>query len=904
MAGPWEKYGGASAAPAGDPVIARDPYKVEDQQFQRDSAARAQEAEQRAREDQRMQAEKFQWERERAAKQDDPNGGKPTEAQAKIATLLTRIAGGFKDIQGVTATDKSAQEPGLIESARGGLEPGGLMGVPVRALAGANRRTVHDSQRDVLDALLTLGTGAAYNPEQLSGAMTSHFPQYNDSPQEIAVKNQRLQRLIEAAKANAGPAWAPVEQAIAPFMQNLAGAPAEQRDPNAAYDDQGNIVGLAGEVHDTTRGPGDPPPPPTDPNAPDPVQVRKLSEMDGSQSGLGGLGTLAKHGITLGLDDEAAGVGGAIAAMFTGDNPTNAYFANRDARAQTVERARNEWGGLGTAAEFMGGMSLPAKALTALPTIGQAARTGALVGGTAGYGYGRGGVDSVTGAATGAALGGALGAGTQFASPYIAQGVNALSGKMANRSVPAAISARAGEVAQAGQAEGVTVNRAMVDPRLQNRVTGVDASMAGGPRVQNEMRAVEDQIGNRVQALGQGGRPMNEQRGGDTVLRAGQRAIDKTGASARAKYNRAENLAGNAKVAPAQSAAAVDGMISDLSEMAGSNSKELAFLQTLRGDLDKDLSVSGLRRLRTKLRKQISRGELVFGEDEARVLGIMDTAADDIRTGLQAQGKTAAANAFDAADKSYRARMEYIGGTVQRLMGKRNNNLPAESAWRKFAGMANSGGDARGLRKFYASLAPDERADVAATFANDLGKNNAGEFSTSHFLSQTENLSDDAVRTIFGPEGAKSIANLRTLATESKRVTSSMNSRKSGTAVGNDFRSWLFNAILGGGSGAMAGGSPAMAIGGAATAMGAKAGRDILSARALMSPDLTKWLRQTPRTTSPAAINAHLAKVPSSVMDAKALQDYLRTVMGSSPVARAAASEGGEDHRGKQPPQR
>lgn len=872
-------------APSADPIIKRapvekgpTPFQVEDQEWQRKDR-------------ERKDAEwKASHNPDGSEKPKDLATGKPTEAQAKIATLLTRIAGGFKDIQGVTATDKEAQEPGYIESLRGGLDPGGVLGTPVRAIAGADRRIVHDSQRDVLDALLTMGTGAAYNPEQLSGAMTSHFPQYNDSPEEIAVKNQRLLRLIEAAKANAGPAWAPVEQAIAPFMQNLSGNTAEARDPNAAYDDQGNIIGLAGEVHDDTPRPGDPVPPADD------VRVRKLSSMDGDQSGMGGLGTLAKHGLTLGLDDEAAGVGGAIAAMFTGKDPTQEYYTNRDARSMTVDRARGQWGGLGTAAEFMGGMSLPAKALAALPTIGQAAKTGATAGALSGFGYGRGGVDSATGAVAGAATGAALGAGVQAAAPMVANGVNALTGRMANRAVPTEIAARANVVNQAGKAEGVTINRAMVDPRLQNRVTGVDASMAGGPRVQNDMRAIEGQIGSRVQALGQGGRPMNEQRGGDTVLRAGQRAIDKTGASARAKYNRAETLAGDTKVAPAQSAKAVDDMITDLGEMPGSNSKELAFLESLKGDLGKDLSVSGLRRLRTKLRKQISRGELVFGEDEARVLGIMDTAADDIRTGLQAQGKTAAANAFDAADKSYRARMEYIGGTVQRIMGKRNNNLPAESAWKKFAGMANTGGDARGLRKFYASLAPDERADVAATFANDLGKNNAGEFSTSHFLSQTENLSDDAVRTIFGPEGAKSIANLRTLATESKRVTSSMNSRKSGTAVGNDFRSWLFNAILGGGSGALAGGSGAMAIGGAATAMGVKAGRDVLSARALMSPDLTKWLRQTPRTTSPAAINAHLAKVPSSVMDAKALQDYLRATVASSP-GRAAAEEKADTRR-------
>lgn len=157
---------------------------------------------------------------------------KATVDQQKIATLLTRIAGGFSDIRTAVASDPTAQEPGVIETVRGGLEPGGLLGIPTRALAGAGRRTVYDSQVDVLDALLTLGTGAAYNREQLVGQTASYFPQYGDTEQERAVKNQRMMRLIEAAKANAGPAWTKVEPAVAPYMQGLGQM--QQRDPNAA----------------------------------------------------------------------------------------------------------------------------------------------------------------------------------------------------------------------------------------------------------------------------------------------------------------------------------------------------------------------------------------------------------------------------------------------------------------------------------------------------------------------------------------------------------------------------------------------------------------------------------------------------------------------------------------------
>ena len=50
-----------------------------------------------------------------------------------------------------------------------------------------------------------------------------------------------------------------------------------------------------------------------------------------------------------------------------------------------------------------------------------------------------------------------------------------------------------------------------------------------------------------------------------------------------------------------------------------------------------------VRDLRTTLRQKISKGELTFGQNEARVLGIMDAISRDLETGLRSQGKDAAA---------------------------------------------------------------------------------------------------------------------------------------------------------------------------------------------------------------------------------------------------------------------
>lgn len=177
--------------------------------------ARASSAEARAQAAAQREATRFQ--QEQAA----GGGAKPTEAQQKTLTLLTRIAGGASDIQKTLALDPEAQQAGLFETlSRNVLGEG----VVTRGIAGPERRMVTDAQADILDALLTLGTGAAYSREQLIGQTVSYFPQYGDTQAEIAAKNDRLKRLTEAARIQAGPLADKFDEVIKPL---LGGAPAE-----------------------------------------------------------------------------------------------------------------------------------------------------------------------------------------------------------------------------------------------------------------------------------------------------------------------------------------------------------------------------------------------------------------------------------------------------------------------------------------------------------------------------------------------------------------------------------------------------------------------------------------------------------------------------------------------------
>lgn len=188
---------------AGGGVILTDPTVQADEARKAAAEARANRAEGRA---------------EGADARAQESSDRGTEAQGKASVLLSRIKGGFSDILEVTARSPQSQEPGILESIRGGLSPVGVGGLVTRKLSDADRRIVADSQVDVLDALLTLGTGAAYNREQLEGQLSSYFPQYGDTPAEIEVKNRRLRRQIEAAKLQAGPLADDLDAAIAPYL--------------------------------------------------------------------------------------------------------------------------------------------------------------------------------------------------------------------------------------------------------------------------------------------------------------------------------------------------------------------------------------------------------------------------------------------------------------------------------------------------------------------------------------------------------------------------------------------------------------------------------------------------------------------------------------------------------------
>lgn len=127
-------------------------------------------------------------------------GGNVTEGERKAGTLLARLRGSQQQLTQALSDDPGAAKPGIASE---GLRA--TLGDTAANLAmGQGRQRVEAAQLDMLDAALTLGTGAAYTKEQLRGYARSYFPQIGDDAKTVSDKKARLDNLIQAAEIAAG----------------------------------------------------------------------------------------------------------------------------------------------------------------------------------------------------------------------------------------------------------------------------------------------------------------------------------------------------------------------------------------------------------------------------------------------------------------------------------------------------------------------------------------------------------------------------------------------------------------------------------------------------------------------------------------------------------------------------
>jgi hypothetical protein len=205
-----------------DKYIERNTLTANEQSMETDRAAGRRTSEGQLRVAERNAAVNEAAERRQAG---GAGGTKPkdvTVSEQQAAYHGKRILDAAAQVAAATKKTPSANRPSALESAVQATP--GVRGF-VGGVRSAPRQIVTAAQREMLDALLYLATGAAYNKEQLEGEIESTLPAYLDKPETVRAKRDRLRLKIDAAKIRAGDAWTPEMDAALAVLDADAGSP-------------------------------------------------------------------------------------------------------------------------------------------------------------------------------------------------------------------------------------------------------------------------------------------------------------------------------------------------------------------------------------------------------------------------------------------------------------------------------------------------------------------------------------------------------------------------------------------------------------------------------------------------------------------------------------------------------
>lgn len=278
---------------------------------------------------------------------------------------------------------------------------------------------------------------------------------------------------------------------------------------------------------------------------------------------------------------------------------------------------------------------------------------------------------------------------------------------------------------------------------------------------------------------------------GQSIREAAKRFTKETSARASRLYDKASQLAGDTKITPTKTIAAIDAELAKLSQNPDPAVKAaIKELTTLRENIAGGVSVQGLRDARSSLSQGVYNGQLRSGADQARYKAILGNIADDISDGLGAAGKKDAANMFKRADAFWKGRVEHIDEVLQPIVGKEGQK-GGEQIVTSLESMArgNSGGGTR-LSRLLANMTKEEAGQVRATLVDRLGKATPGAqdasgqaFSASTFLTNWNKMTPQAKASLFSDPALRGNLDDIALLAEKQKAAFSL-SNTSNTAIG------------------------------------------------------------------------------------------------------------------------
>ena len=562
----------------------------------------------------------------------------------------------------------------------------------------------------------------------------------------------------------------------------------------------------------------------------------------------------AGNALTAGLQDEIYGAG---AAALGGDytQARDSFDRNKKAVADLhplADLAGNVTGGALLAP--IGGAALSKVAPGIAPAIMSGLRANPVKAATA-YSAAYGAGENNDNRVAGAAIGGALGAGAGGLVKYAPRALSSLSGKVAPSADDAATIA-------AMQRQDIPVRRADIDPSVRGKLGALGQSEKAGPLVKEAAASDREAIQGKLADLG--GKPYTDNVAmGQMVQRTLKRQKVTSAKQRGAMYDDVETLAPGFKAKGAQTMAHIDEEIARMKATAPrGNGAIIKVLEGVKADLkDTGLSVPSMQAIRKTARDRIGAAGLDFDAHQGMFSGITRTAGKELKDSLRTANPDASAllsraNAKTAQQHRFR---EEVGAL---FLGSKGNATPEEAA-RTLESIVRNKGNTSALKRFKTAANPEDFQDAAATIVQRVGSNSKGDFSLPLFVAAVDPagkgaISQRTLNTVFGKEGVAAINDLRLAAKAKISAQDGANSSNSGgliTRGAAGVRSTML-AALGFSTGGVGG-----AIAAPLAERFVKDFGEKRAAKALLDPNLAKWVRNLPRDASTADTDRHFARL-------------------------------------------
>lgn len=566
-----------------------------------------------------------------------------------------------------------------------------------------------------------------------------------------------------------------------------------------AYDKDGEYIGLVGSVSNEGE-------------TYDQEQARLAAEAQrqGQVDTFGRAGgtlddaaALGKQGISLGLSDEAAGVGGAISAIFSGESIGEGYTSARDQERARLDIARENLGGAGTALEFAGagsgarvasglsrtlgasrGVAAAGRPVTRSNVqnalVGQSTREGAALGGIGGFGYGEGAQGSAVNALLGTVAGGTVGNFGQRAGNGLANRATNTNGAQVQRAadslgietIPAVVGGTTSRRLTSGARQGFISDRPIAKAVDRMEEQGMAARDVAAEGLEEGLDAAD---------------------AGEVVRTAANVFSKRTSTIGGNLYARADRKAGGVRLPLPTAIQAADNELAQLAKAPGGESSALyKDIKSLRDAMASgDFEVDGIRAFRTRLRNELTERGLRGTPQDVTYGRILEAAENDMMSGLVAAGKDDAAQALRTASQFWRKRVETIDEVLEPILGK-NSPRSGEQILSAVERLANpKTGDAAKLRRLFEAMPEREASAVRATIINRLGRKTPGAadnadtptFSFNTFLTNWNNMSPRAKSTLFPKASREVLDKLAVVSQGVKEAGGAMNTSNTAGAL-------------------------------------------------------------------------------------------------------------------------